>query len=202
MGMDAAVVIVRRLLLIGDCYCSILRVIRVVGFPGRYFQHALALDFGPAADANTATPANHATPTPASCTPSSPAPIASTAPDTPNATPRSGSPACLAHDVSRRRQPAAVHTIVIAVVPLRLRQPFVPPQKSLPTAVAHLKVHAPPTVRQLNHRRPDPHFLPLLPPPRPLASPHLVKRYGWNHAPPLALHGHPGPNPQGPPDFF
>ena len=55
MGMDAAVVIVRRLLLIDDCYCSILRVIRVVGFQARavrfparrpgagYFQHVLVI---------------------------------------------------------------------------------------------------------------------------------------------------------------
>ena len=108
----------------------------------------------------------------------------------------------LAHDVSLRRQPAPVHPVVIAVISLRFRQPFVQPQEGFITAVANLKVHTPPTVRQLNHRRPDPHFLPLLAAPRPLISPHLVKRYGWNHAPPLALHGHPGPNPQGPLDFF
>ena len=108
----------------------------------------------------------------------------------------------LAHDVSLRRQPAPVHPVVIAVISLRFRQPFVQPQKSLPTAVAHLKVHAPPAVRQLNHRRPNPHFLPLLPAPRPLISPHLVKRYGRHDTPSLALHGHPGPNAQGPPDFF
>ena len=108
----------------------------------------------------------------------------------------------LAHYVPLRRQPAPVHPVVIAVVSLRLRQPFVQPQKSFPTAVAHLKVHAPPTIRQLNHRRPNPHFLPLLAAPRPLISPHLVKRYGRHNAPPLTLHGHPSPNPQGPPDFF
>ena len=109
----------------------------------------------------------------------------------------------LAHYVPLRRQPTPVHPVVIAVVPLRLRQPLVQPQKSLPTAVANLKkVHALPAIRQLNHRRPNPHLLPLLTAPRPMISPHLVKGNRRRYAPPLALHRYPNPNAQGPPDFF
>ena len=176
---------------------------RGIGRAGRYFQHALASDFWPRRGRkhnNASEPRNTHT-----CFVY---PIVARAN-------RFNRPRysrvqtlipvrqlALAHDAPLLRQPAPVHTVVIAVVPLRFRQPFVQPQKSLPTAVANLKVLAPPAVRQLNHRRPDPHFLPLLAAPCPLISPHLVKRYGRHDTPSLALHGHPGPNPQRPPDFF
>ena len=167
--------------------CQTARLKTLPGPSAGYFQHALASDFGPAADANTTTPANHAVPIPASCTRYSPTPIALTAPDTPKATPRSGSPAS---------------SCPLRYAPLRFRQPLVQPQERFTTAVAHLKIHALPAIRQLNHRRPNLHFLSLLTAPRPMISPHLVKGNRRRYAPPLALHRHPGPNAQGPPDFF
>ena len=81
--------------------------------------------FGPAADASAATPASHAIPIPASCSPSWHAPTASTARDTPNATPRSGSSAALSlpHRLHQQRQilPELCHHRALKIPPATIR---------------------------------------------------------------------------------
>ena len=93
--------------------------------PGRYFQHALASDFWPRRGRN-----RNRFQLPQILRVQTFVPVRQLP---------------LAHYALLRRQPTPVHTVIIAAIPLRFRQPLVQPQEGLPTAVAHLKVYAPPS---------------------------------------------------------
>ena len=101
-----------------------------------------------------------------SCIPSSSDASGSAYPDTTNATLVPMHRSALAHLMTIRRQPA-VHPVAIRTIQLRLRQPFIQPQKGVFAAVPKLKISLPTAIRLLYHCRPAPHILRLTPPAHP-----------------------------------
>ena len=99
-----------------------------------------------------------------------------------------------AHHMTLRRKPPQVHGISVAAVQSGLPQPFIQPQKGSFTTVPHLEIHPAASVALPHHRRPNPQFLPVIPPPDSPVSPHLIT--GHRHRRTAARHPfHPRPAP-------